>query len=87
ETARLVHDRIFPDPDDVTVYRFTRLVRGSCEVCPMHMWGTAEAIASLGCTPLLSTARPVNRNLLEAGFYYEQAPGAFRKLEEHDADR
>ncbi|HET9651460.1 MAG TPA: hypothetical protein VFP36_04690 [Usitatibacter sp.] len=73
------------DPDDVTVYRFSRVVHGCCEVCPMHMWGTAEAIASLGCRRLASTARPVNRNLLEAGFYYEHAASVFRKLDEYEA--
>ncbi|HET9651461.1 MAG TPA: hypothetical protein VFP36_04695 [Usitatibacter sp.] len=73
------------DFDDVTVYRFSRLVPGVRDVSPMYMWGTPEAIAALDCEPLLWTARCVNRSLLEGGFYYEHVPSVFEKLDEHAA--
>jgi hypothetical protein len=45
------------------------------------MWGTLEAIASLvDCTPLLETAREVQAELLEEGFYFEKSSNAVKHI-------
>ncbi len=66
----------------ITVYRFRR-TQGGRDISPQHMWGTPEAIAALpGCEPILDEPRTVHRKLLEQGFFFEQAPGAFIDIEE-----
>ena len=56
-----------------TVYRIRYRTHGY-DVAPSHMWGTLEAIASLGesFAPLNESARTVDAGLLDAaGFVYE----------------
>ena len=66
----------------VTIYRFARVERGR-PISPQRMWGTLEAIASLGeCEPILDSARTVHHKLLEDGFYFEHTPSSYKKIEE-----
>ena len=65
----------------VTVYRFRKL-EGGHEISPRHMWGTPDAIAALGAEALLETERLVHRKLIEAGFFFEQAPANYIAIEE-----
>ena len=66
----------------IIVYRF-RMSEEGREISPQHMWGTPEAIAALpGCVAIPETARAVHRKLLEQGFFFEQAPGAYIDIEE-----
>lgn len=66
----------------VEIYRFERLERGR-PISPQRMWGTLEAIASLqDCRPMMETARKVHPQLLEDGFYFEQTPTSFVKIDE-----
>ena len=65
------------------VYRFSRLERGR-PISPRRMWATLEAIAELeGCTPMLETARKVDPDLLEAGFYFDRALKTHEGPEDH----
>ncbi len=69
-----------PGNDLVLVYRFSRTERGR-PISPQRMWGTLEAIASLAdCTPLLETAREVQADLLEEGFYFEKSSNAVKHI-------
>ena len=54
------------------VYRLLFTMDGE-EVTPGHMWGTADAIATIGnCRPLYTTERQVHREMLDAaGFMYD----------------
>ena len=52
------------------VYRFENESCGR-RVSPRHMFGTLEAIRSLGGLPLLETRREVDAAALEAGFLFE----------------
>ena len=56
-----------------TVYRL-RYTTDNLEVAPLHMWGTMEAIRSLGesYAPMDESARLVDPRVLDAaGFIYE----------------
>ena len=65
----------------VLVYRFRQTTIQTSS--PRHMWGTLEAIASLGgCEPLMDTARRVHGKLLEDGFLYEHTATTYRSLDE-----
>ena len=57
------------------VYRLMYSVVGGHEVSPSHIWGTVEAIATLGDSqPIYSTERRVPRRDLDAaGFLYEHS--------------
>ena len=70
------------EDETVTIYRFERVERGRA-ISPQRMWGTLEAIASLNdCTPIMDTARTVHGKLLEDGFYFEQTPTSYQKIDE-----
>ena len=72
------------DENKVLVYRFRRTEAGR-EIAPQHMWGTPEAIAALpGCEAIPESARHVHRKLIEQGFFFEQAPGAYIDIEEEE---
>jgi len=75
------------DDHNVTVFRFRRIDSGR-EISPQHMWGTAEAIATLpGCELRPETARRVHRKLLDVGgFYFEHAPSRYVEIDEVDRD-
>lgn len=70
----------------VAVYRF-RKVEGGREISPQHMWGTPEAIGDLGGEPIRESERLVHRKLLEAGFFFEQAPANYIDIEEDGPPR
>ena len=70
----------------VAVYRFRKIDAGR-EIAPRHMWGTPDAIAALGGEPLRETERLVHRKLLEAGFFFEQAPANYIDIEEDGPPR
>lgn len=71
------------DDQKLAVYRFQFKTAGQL-ISPGHMWGTRDAIATLrDCEPIATTERTVNRKLLDmAGFYYEDTPSLFQKLED-----
>ena len=64
----------------VTVYRFTNIESGG--VTPQHMWGTPDAIEAIRCVLLPETAREVPEDEIEDGFYFEQAPSVYVRIEE-----
>ncbi len=67
----------------VEVYLFKWTGENGCEYSPRHMWGTADAIATLRhCTLLPGTVRRVHRKLLEGGFLFEQVDSAYVAIEE-----
>ena len=69
-----------PGNDLVLVYRFSRIERGR-PISPQRMWGTLAAIAGLAdCNPLLETAREVQADLLEEGFYFEKFSNAVKHI-------
>lgn len=59
------------------VYKLVYVTRGH-EVIPGHIWGTPDAIATLGaCRPVYTTERQVaTKDLDAAGFLYEAAQAA-----------